>query len=355
MTPAQADARSPGSTPQQEEVAMGKSLVTGGAGFLGSAIVRELVAAGTPVRVLARNGEPLDNLEGIDAEVVFGDVLSPSDCRNAVAGCEVVYHAAAIYESWAPNPTRMYEVNIRGTFNMLEAARRAGVSRVVYTASIVALGRPAVGTIGDETTAYEAWDLDFPYCRTKYLSLMTARDFAAWGLDVRMVCPGIVLGPGDIRPTPSGKLIINTVKGYAPGYIDGGASYVDVRDVAHVHVLAAERGKAGEVYLGTVHNLDNRALIAAIAKVAGVKVRNFRIPTMLAIASVKQMERLALKTGKEPLITLPFMTYSLRPAFYNNAKSVTELGATYRPLEETIADAIEYFRRTGKLRAAKGA
>lgn len=325
---------------------MSKALVTGGCGFLGSAIVRALDARGVESRVLALPNEPADNLGSLDVELVRGNVLDRDAVTRAVEGVDTVYHAAAIYKAWMPDPTLMYDVNLSGTFNVLEAARRAG-KRVIYTASIASLGRPTPGALGDEATAYEAWDLDFAYSRAKYHSRKLAQDFAGWGLDVRIVCPGIVFGPGDIGPTPSGKLIINSLKGGPPVYMDGGASYVDVRDAALAHVLADEKGRAGEMYIATAHNLSNLELMQAIDRAAGRSRRYLRLPVALARSAIVAMDRSARRTGKEPLLSLSFFDYSLKASYYTNAKAIRELGATFRPVGETIRDAIDYFRGRG--------
>jgi len=331
---------------------MQTALVTGGCGFLGSSIVKALRPRGVRVRVLALPNEPTDNLKGLaEIEIVRGDVLDVETCKRAVDGMDAVFHAAAIYKAWAPDPTAMYRVNLDGTFNMLEAARRAGVPRSVYTASIVALGRPEPGSIGNEHTPYEAWDLDFPYSRSKLYSMDIALDFARWGMDVRVVCPGIVLGPGDIAPTPSGKLIINTLRGGPPVYLDGGGSYVDVRDAAMVHVLAAEKGRAGERYIATAHNVTTLEFLQAIDRAAGRKRRYLKMPLGVARSAVKAMEAHARRTKKEPLLTRNFFEYALKPCFYTNEKATGELGATFRPLDETIRDAIAYFKERGQLRA----
>lgn len=330
---------------------MQKALVTGGAGFLGSHIVRQLCGEGVAVRVLALPSEPLDNLKDLDVEVVHGNVLSPSDAARAVAGVDTVFHAAAVYKDHMADYRPMYEVNLSGTVHMLEAARRAAVERVVYTASIVALGRPTPGTLGNEDSAYEAWDVDFPYSRSKWLSMLLALDFAQWGLDVRVVCPGVVFGPGDIAPTPSGKLILNVVSGKGgSGYTDGGSSYVDVRDAARVHLLVARQGRAGEKYIATAHNLDNRQFIEAIGRVSGQAPTLRKLPLWLVRPLVGWMASRALKAGEEPLMTRAFFDFSVRPSFFDNGKSVKELGASYRPIEESIRDAIEYFAGRGLLR-----
>ena len=326
---------------------MQHALVTGGCGFLGSALTRELVARGVRVRVLALPNEPTDNISGLDVEVMRGDVLDVDAAQRSVAGTDVVFHAAAIYKDWMLNPEPMYEVNLRGTFNMLEAARRAGVEKVVYTASIVAIGRPKPGEIGDESTRYDAWDIDFPYGRSKYHSRVLAEDFANWGLDVRVVMPGLVVGPGDIGPTPSGKLIISALTRGPRVYVDGGASFVDVRDAAHVHVLAADKGRRGERYLATAHNLSNLDFLLGVNEAAGQRYRYRKVPTPLARTMITAYEAAARRRGTEPPITRNFFEYSLVPSYYSNRKAVEELGATFRPFGETLRDAIAYFKGRG--------
>lgn len=330
---------------------MSKALVTGGCGFLGRWIATYLVESGVSVRVLAAKGETRDNVAGLDVEIVEGDVRSVDDAIRAVAGVDTVFHAAAIYLDWAPDPSRMYDVNLRGTFNVLEASRRAGVERVIYTASIVSLGRSRSGGLADETTPYECWDLDFPYSRSKLHSRELAEYFAAWDLDVRVVCPGIVLGPNDIRPTPSGAIILGSMKTPGPAVVyDGGASYVDVRDAARVHLLAATKGKKGERYLATAHNLTNAELVAAIDLATGRKRRTVKLPVGVARTLARGMEVQAARTGKPPLLSHDFFEFSLVPSFFDNAKSKRELGAMYRPLDESIRDAVAWFRERKMVR-----
>jgi dihydroflavonol-4-reductase len=323
------------------------ALVTGGCGFLGSWIVRQLLDEGVKVRVLALPGESRDNIDGLDVEVIEGDILSVDDAKRSVDGMDTVFHAAAIYQDWAPNPTKMYDVNLRGTFHMLEASRRAGVERIIYTASIVSVGRPDPGGVGDERTPYDSWSIDFPYSRSKFFSRELAEYFSEWGLDVRVVCPGIVFGPGDIRPTPSGKLIITSIAGGPGVYFEGGASYVDVRDAAAVHVLAARKGRRGQRYLATAHNLSNRDIMKAIDAVVGRSRRYVKLPIPVARAMSMAMEARAKRAGKPPLLARDFFEYSLKPSYYSNEKAISELGASFRPIDETIRDAIDYFKARG--------
>jgi dihydroflavonol-4-reductase len=327
---------------------MQHALVTGAPGFLGAHIVRTLVQRGVTVRGWARPGEPRDNLEGLPIEIIEGDVRDPERALAAVQGIDTVFHAAAIYESWAPDPTLMYDVNLRGTFNVLEAARRVG-ARVVYTASVVALGRPAPGKLADEDTPYEAWEVDFPYSRSKYLSMRLAEDFAAWGLDVRIVCPGYVMGPGDRTPTPSGQLLLALAQGKAPGWTPGGIAYVDVRDAAEGHVRAAERGQAGRRYVVSGHNIDNKALLQVVSRAAGRRGLAIRVPRLVVIAAARVMQRIALAQGKRPDLAVPMLAFGMRECFFDNRRAREELGLRFRPFEDTVADSLAWFREVGML------
>lgn len=327
---------------------MRKALVTGGAGFLGSSIVRELLTRGVTTRVLAQANESIENLRGLEVEIVRGDVMSPDDCVRATRGIDTVFHCAAIYKDYVADPTAMYHVNQRGTFNVLEAARRAEVGRVVYTASVVGLGRPAPGAIADETAPYDAWDLNFHYSRSKHLSMLTAFDFAAWGLDVRIVSPAVVFGPGDVGPTPSGKIILAVCAGKAPAYSTGGLSYVDVRDAARVHVLAAEKGSRGRMYIASGHRLENREFLATIARIHDRPIpKPIRIPAAVTHALVRTVAAATKAIGREPEMTPELVAYNERAGYYSNRRAVDELGATFRPIDETIRDAIAYFRGRG--------
>jgi dihydroflavonol-4-reductase len=323
---------------------MQHALVTGAPGFLGAHIVRLLVERGVKVRALARQGEPLDNLRGLDVEVVRGDVRDASRMKDATKKVDTVFHAAAIYEAYTRDPGRMYDVNLQGTFHVLEAARRNEVKTVVYTASIAALGRPEPGQLADESHDYEAWDLDFAYSRSKYFSKRIAEDFAAWGLDVRIVCPGIVLGPGDRSPTPSGRLILSLAAGKAPGYTDGGASYVDVRDAALGHLLAAEKGKPGGTWIVTGHNLSNRDFLDVVCRACGLRRRSVKIPATLARAYVRARELHAHKRDLVPDLASAFFEYGLRECYYDNAKATRELGMRFRAIDDTVRDAVDWFR-----------
>ncbi len=329
---------------------MEKALVTGGLGFLGSWIVKRLRAREIEVRVLALPGERDENLEGERVERIDGDIRDPEACARAVDGCDAVFHAAALYEAWAPDPTRMYEINVRGTFHVLEAARRARAERIVVTASIASLGRPPEGAIADERSPFESWDIDFPYARSKYLGRELAEAFAAWGLDVRIVCPGIVIGPNDTRPTPSGALILTSQRMPGPPIaFAGGASYVDVRDAAEAHVLAALSGKPGERYVVAGAPLSNLEFVEAIERATG-RLRKARVlPVPLARALVRGFEAKSRLTKRPPELSRAFFEFGLRPSYFSSAKAERELGVAFRPIDESIRDAIAFFRSRAML------
>ncbi len=350
---------------------MRKVLVTGGCGFLGSWIVKTLLKRGVrDIRVMALPDETTSNIDDLSVEVVRGNVLSIDDCKKVVDGVDTVFHTAAIYKAFMPDPTAMYEVNNRGTFNIMEASRRAGVDKVIYTASIAALGRPPLGEVGDEDTRYDMWDVGFHYSLSKHHSRRIAEDFGAWGMDVRIVCPGIVMGPGDIAPTPSGKLVIDCVngrnfvgsmkllyeylagkpiEGIPPLYVDGGITFVDVRDAAEVHVLAAEKGQPGRRYLTTAHNLSQKEFLEAVNRALGLNRRYMKLPTAMAGRIIDAFEEHAIKTDSEPALTRASFEYTFKPSYFSNERSINELGASYRPIEETIRDAVDYFRAVGYL------
>ncbi|MEM7157635.1 MAG: NAD-dependent epimerase/dehydratase family protein [Myxococcota bacterium] len=327
---------------------MEHALVTGAPGFLGAHIVQILLERGVKVRGWGRAGEPRDNLAGLDVEMIEGDVRDPACAREAMDGVDTVFHAAAVYESWAPDPTVMYDVNMRGTYNVLEASRQAG-AKVVYTASIVALGRAEAGKLGNEDTPYEAWDVDFPYSRSKFHSMRLAQDFADWGLDVRIVCPGYVIGPGDRSPTPSGQLVMAIARGRAPGYTSGGVSYIDVRDCAEGHVLAAEQGQAGRRYCLVGHNIDNKALLQVVSRAAGRRPVGVKLPRKVVLKVAAVMQLMDLARGVRPDLPVKMLSYGMGNCFYDNRRAREELGLRVRPFEDTVADSLAFFRDTGML------
>jgi len=330
---------------------MKKALVTGAAGFIGSNVVRELLNEGVGVRALVRPGESQRNLEGLDVERMEGDVLDPARLRKAVQGCDTLFHLAAIYTFWSADPRQIYEVNIRGTNYMLMTAREAGVERIVVTSSIAAIGLEPGRTPATEETPFNWFRHKIDYVLTKYLSEMNALDMAQFGLPVVVVNPAFPFGPGDITPTPTGRIVVDVVNGKFPGYIDAGIMAVDVRDVARGHVLAAMKGRVGEKYILGNENRTLKEMVERIAQVAGVKIRLRKLPKAVMFGYGWAAERIADHvTHREPLLTYAAAQTSAKFCYFDSTKARTELGLTFRPLDDTIRDAIAWFRSIGMIK-----
>ena len=330
---------------------MKKALVTGAAGFIGSNVVRELLAENVEVRALIVPGENLRNLQGLDVEKVEGNVLEPESLPRALQGCDTLFHLAAIYKFWHPEPRLIYEVNIRGSNYMLLAAREAGVEKIVFTSSMAAVGMKPGKEPGNEEVPFNWFRHKIDYVLTKYISEMNALDMARFGLPVVVVNPTVPIGPGDITPTPSGKLVVDVVNGKFPGYIDAGLMVVDVRDVARGHVLAARKGRIGEKYLLGRENIHFKDLADLVAREAGVKIRLVKLPKAVMFGYAWACEKVADSvTHREPVLTYAGAQTAAQFAYFDGSKAQNELGLTYRPLEETVRDSIAWFREIGMIK-----
>lgn len=320
--------------------------VTGAAGFIGHHVVRLLLEAGRSVRALIRPGEDTRNLDGLDdtrIERVEGDILDRAGLAAAMSGCPVVYHLAALYRTWVPDPRVIYDVNVTGTANVLAIAAAQGVRRVVYTSSIAAIGIDPGGHPADETAAYNLWPFAFDYVRSKYLAHQVAAAFAPV-LDLALVCPAMPLGPGDIGPTPTGKTLVDTVNGKIRFSFTGGLNIVDVEDVARGHLLAEVRGRRGETYLLSGHNLTIPEMVAELRRVVGLRHRNWPIPGAVAAVVGRMSEVYADRVSRrEPMITGGSVAYARQKLFYDNRKAREELGFTVRPLADSLRRAVEWF------------
>jgi len=329
---------------------MKKALVTGAAGFIGSNVVRVLLEEGVEVRALIRPGEDVRNLQGLAVERVEGDVLEPAGLDRALKGCDTLFHLAAIYALWLKDKGRIFEVNLQGSRNLLWAARRAGVDKVVYTSSIAAIGvKPGIEP-ADEETAFNQYRMANDYVLTKYLSQQEALSFAREGLPLVVVNPAFPFGEGDVAPTPTGKLIIDAVNGQNPFYFAGGLNAVDVKDVARGHVLAAKKGAVGEKYILGNQNFTIKEFFELVGKVAGVKTALVKMPVAVGRMAGYVMEKIADRTGRPPLTTAKEVPYAAQYLFYNVSKAKEKLGLTLSPIEESLERAIAWFRRNGYVR-----
>ncbi len=328
-----------------------KTLVTGGAGFIGSHVVRGLIDDGVEVRVLHLEGEPLTNLDGLDVEFVAGDITEPESVRRAVSGCDRVFHLAAIYALWLPRPELMREVNVEGTRNVLRAAGEAGVRKVVHTSSIAVCGGQGLDTDATEESPFALGKTGELYCQTKYESHQLALEFARDGLDVSICCPTIPYGPGDRGPTPTGRFLLEAVQMPVVFHPASVNNIVDVRDVARGHLLAAQRGRSGESYLLGHQNVPLGELVRLALEVVGRRAVVLRTPypalwawSQLASMNTRWISRRAPVLTPQALVGLRLGTRA------DCSKAFTQLGHSGRPVEQTLRDALCWFARAGYIR-----
>ncbi len=325
------------------------SLVTGGTGFIGSNVVRALVARGERVRVLARPHGDRRNLTELPVEIVLGDVREPESLDRAAAGCDRVFHVAALYSFSAPEAL-FEEINVEGTRNVLAAAHRTGVETVVYTSSVAALGLPPHGGVADETTPADPSQIAGAYKRSKYQAEHVALDAARRGQRVVIVNPSFPVGPGDLKPTPTGRVIVDFLNGRMPAYTDTGMNVVDVRDVAVGHILAAERGRSGEKYILGGADLSMRELLQTLGAVSGRRAPRLRVPYGLLRALAAPSEAWSRLTGNQPRLTRDTLQMSRHPMYYSPAKAIRELGLPQTPVAVALRDAVDWFVANGYVR-----
>lgn len=325
-------------------------LVTGATGFVGSAVARALLARGQAVRLLARAGSDRRNLAGLQAEIVEGDLTDPPSLERAVRGCEALYHVAADYRLWVPRPPEIYRANVDGTRALMTAAGAAGVKRIVYTSSVATLGLNRDGSPADEATPVSLADMIGHYKRSKFLAEEAVQQMVrAHGLPAVIVNPSTPIGPRDIRPTPTGRMIVDAASGRIPAYLDTGLNIVHVDDVAEGHVAAFERGRIGERYILGGHNLTLAAILAAIAKLVGRRPPSIELPRLAVLPVAYVVEAWARLTGssKEPLVTVDGVKLAAKRMFFSTAKAERELGYHARSADAAIAAAVAWFRDNG--------
>ena len=326
-----------------------KALVTGATGFVGAAVARALLEKQWQVRVLARKGSDRRNLNELPLDVVEGDLTDAGSLQRAVDGCEALFHVAADYRLGARDPSQLYRANVDGTRNVLDAARRGGVQRIVYTSSVATIGIPSDGTPGDEQTPNSLANMIGHYKRSKYLAEVVVREAARDGLSVVIVSPSTPVGPGDLKPTPTGQLVLDAAAGRMPAYVDTGLNIVHVDDVANGHLLAYERGKAGERYILGGQDMSLREILAMIAGLVGRAPPRVRLPYGVVLPIAYIAEGFAKLTGRSGRITLEGVRMSRKIMFFSSAKAVRELGYSWRPPERAFEAAIRWFRDNGLL------
>lgn len=323
--------------------------ITGGTGFVGSAVVRRLLEAGFPVRALVRrDSSNLRNLEGLDIERVDGDITDSASLKQAMAGCDAAYHLAADYRLWVPDPKPMYAVNVDASRAIVEAAAKAGIQRLVYCSSVATLGNRPDGQPANEETPSTVNDMIGHYKRSKFLGEEAARQVAQQtDLPVVYVHPSAPVGPRDIRPTPTGKMVLDGISGKIPAFIDTGLNIVHVEDVAAGVLLAHEKGLPGQRYILGGQNMSLREIFNELAELAGCKAPKIELnPTLLT--PVAWFGELGARiTGREPRLHRDVLRMARKRMFFTSEKSERELGFRARPAVEALKDAADWFRANG--------
>lgn len=328
------------------------ALVTGANGFVGSHVVRALIAENVQVRVLVRAGADLRALLGVACEHVVGDLRDARSVETAVRDCEEVYHVAADYRLWVVDEASMYAANVEGTRNVIAAARGAGVRRVVYTSTVGALGIDA-GGVGRETTPVSLADMIGPYKRSKFLAEQEALKAAREGVPLVIVNPSTPVGPDDFKPTPTGRMIVDFLNRRFPAFLETGLNLVCVEDVARGHLLAAARGRIGERYILGGDNLTLEQFLMRLARLAGMPAPRLKIPYAVAYGFALGAEAIARTlTHRPPRASLTEVRMARKKMFFDSAKAVTELGYRPGPLDDGLVRAIAFFRCSGMARAA---
>jgi dihydroflavonol-4-reductase len=330
--------------------------VTGASGFIGANLVHELLARGHRVKALVRPNSDRRGLAGADYEPVEGDVSQPENLRAGMHGCDWCFHVAASYHLWLRDYQPMYAANVEGTRNVLEAAGAAGCARIVYTSTVgcICLPRETNGAVvpTDESAPVSEAQMSNHYKRSKWQAEQVARQLAQKGLPIVIVNPTAPIGPRDVKPTPTGQVIVDFLNRAMPAYLDTGLNWVHVRDVAVGHILAAERGKLGGRYIlgSAAGNWTMREAFAVLQELTGVPAPRTRIPYFVALAAAHVDETLSRCTGKPPKAPLAGVRMAKYKMFFNPAKAIRELGLPQTPPKQALADAVEWFRANGSVK-----
>jgi len=324
-----------------------RALITGASGFVGSGVLRKLLGEGYHVRALVRTNSDRRNIEGTGAEVVIGDLNDRRSLDPAVDGCECLFHVAADYRLWVPEPKDMYGTNVTGTRNIMLAAAERGVKRIVYTSSVATLGPTKDGSPADETTPATIDDMIGHYKRSKFLAeAEVLRMIEQEGLPAVIVNPSTPIGPRDIRPTPTGRMILEAAAGNMPAYVDTGLNVVHVDDVATGHLLAFERGKIGERYILGASDMTLKEILTQLAAITGKPVPRFSLPHNLILPLVYLAEAWGRLTRRSELfLTVDGIRMARKRMFFSSEKARRELGYITRPVEEALRDAVDWFRQ----------
>ena len=321
-----------------------KTLVTGTTGFVGSALVRELINGGREVKVLTGPGADTRNIDGLNVEPVYGDLRNKDSLQAALRGCDVLYHTAAYYSLWDKDKKLIYDINVNGTRNILEAAQ--GLKKIVYTSTVGCVGLTA-GKPANENTPLDPSLLCNDYKRSKYEAEKVALGFCQKGLPLVIVNPSTPVGPRDIKPTPTGKIILDFLNRKMPAYLDTGLNLIDVKDCARGHILAEKKGMIGERYILGNQNMSLHEILLALEKITGIKAPVIKIPYSVAYAAGWVCEAISdYVTGKPPAVPLAGVKMAKHYMYFDSSKAIRDLGLPQNPVTSALTEAVNWFRES---------
>jgi dihydroflavonol-4-reductase len=327
---------------------MMKSLVTGANGFVGSAVARCLLNAGHEVRCLVRPGSDRRNLHRLPIEISEGDLRSAPSLKRAVAGCNNLFHVAADYRLWVPNPKTMYDINVKGTEALILAAAEAGIERMIYTSSVATLGASHDDIPANENTPSSLGSMTGHYKRSKFMAEQVVQQLTdEHKLPLVIVNPSTPMGPRDIKPTPTGRIVVDTLCGRMPAYVNTGLNVAHTDDIAQGHLLAYAHGKPGERYILGGENMTLLEILQTIDRIRGKRTNRLNLPVKLVLPAAWLMEKMATITNVEPRATVDSVRMAKKRMFYSSDKAVRELGYRYRPASEALEDAMNWFQENG--------
>jgi dihydroflavonol-4-reductase len=323
-----------------------RAFVTGGTGFIGSHVVRSLLQSEYQVTALVRPSSNLGNLQGLAVDIVKGDLNTPNIWEQ-MRGCNYLFHVAAHYSLWQKDRKLLYFDNIEGTRNILAAAQKAGIKRTVYTSSVAAIGVGKSGEIVDETYQSPVEKLVGDYKKSKFLAEQVARSAAKKGQDIVIVNPSSPIGALDIKPTPTGDIILRFLRRQMPAYVDTGLNFIDVRDVAWGHLLALEKGRSGDRYILGNQNLSLKQLLEQLSQITNLPAPQISVPSWIPLTVAWIDEKILSPLGKTPTVPIDGVRMAQQPMYYDASKAIRELGLPQSPLNIALKDAVDWFMSNG--------